>query len=94
MIGLLKKVFPGSNERQVNRLQKRAERIDRLADEIKRLSDEQLRAKTDEFKQRLAKGETLDDILDEAYAVVREASTRVLGMTPFLVQIKIGRAHV
>lgn len=87
MIGLLKKVFPGSNERQVNRLQKRAERIDRLADEIKRLSDEQLRAKTDEFKQRLAKGETLDDILDEAYAVVREASTRVLGMTPFLVQI-------
>lgn len=87
MIGLLKKVFPGSNERQVARLQKRAERIDRLADEIKKLTDEQLRAKTDEFKQRLAQGETLDDILDEAYAVVREASTRVLGMTPFLVQI-------
>lgn len=87
MIGLLKKVFSGSNERQVNRLQKRAERIDRLADEIKQLTDEQLRAKTDEFKQRLAQGETLDDILDEAYAVVREASTRVLGMTPFLVQI-------
>ena len=92
MIGLLKKVFPSLNDRQVNRLQKQAERIDGLAPEMKQLSDEQLRAKTDEFKARLENGETLDDLLNEAFAVVREASTRVLGMTPYLVQIMGGIA--
>ena len=54
---------------------------------MEQLSDEELREKTDEFKNRLAQGETLDDILPEAYAVVREASTRVLGMRHFRVQL-------
>ncbi len=65
----------------------KADKVIALADDMNKLSDEQLQNKTDEFKNRLASGETLDDILIEAFAVVREASTRVLGMTPFRVQI-------
>lgn len=92
MIGLLKKVFPSSNDRQVNRLQKQAERIDQLAPDMEKLSDGELRAKTEEFKARLEQGETIDDLIEEAFAVVREASTRVLGMTPYLVQLMGGIA--
>ena len=92
MLGLLKKVFPSVNEREVKRLQKQAEQIDTLAPEMKQLSDHELKAKTDEFKERLAQGESLDDVLNEAFAVVREASTRVLGMTPYIVQLMGGIA--
>ena len=63
------------------------DKIEALSDEYKALSDQQLRAKTDEFKARLAKGETLDDILPEAFATCREAADRVLGMRPYRVQL-------
>ncbi len=92
MIGLLKRIFPNSNDRQVNQLQKRAERIDSLAPEVATLTDNELQAKTDEFKERLEKGEELDDLLEEAFAVVREAATRVLGLRPYLVQLMGGIA--
>jgi len=76
-----------SNEREIKRLRRMTDQVNRLEDGVRSLSDEQLRAKTDEFKERLAKGETLDQLLPEAYAVVREASRRVLGMRPFDVQV-------
>ncbi|MGV3489361.1 MAG: preprotein translocase subunit SecA [Tuberibacillus sp.] len=86
MMGLLKKLVDPSR-RQLGKMEKIADEIDALAGDMKALSDTQLREKTDEFKKRLAAGETLDDLLPEAYAVVREASTRVLGMTPYYVQL-------
>lgn len=86
-MGLLKKIVGDPSQRCLNRFQKKADEIEALAPEMEKLSDEQLRAKTDEFKERLEKGETLDDLLVEAFAVVREASTRVLNMTPFRVQL-------
>ena len=76
-----------SNERDIRRYRKVAEKISALEDTIASLSNEQLRAKTDEFRDRLAKGETLDDILPEAFAVVREASKRTLKMRHFDVQL-------
>ncbi|QHS23276.1 preprotein translocase subunit SecA [Virgibacillus sp. MSP4-1] len=87
MRGLLKKVFGDGNTRQLKKLETTAEQIDALEPEIKKLSDDGLRKKTEEFKQRLEKGETLDDILVEAYAVVREGARRVLNMRPFHVQL-------
>ncbi len=87
MLGLVKKIFGDSNEREVKKMFKRVEKINALEPTVQALSDEQLRAKTEEFKNRLAKGETLDDILNEAFAVVREASKRVLGMRHFDVQL-------
>lgn len=80
------------NERKVRKLKKVAMQIDALASDYAKLSDDQLRGKTEEFKSRLAKGETLDDILVEAYATIREASTRVLGMRHYLVQLMGGVA--
>lgn len=77
-------------KKDIKKLEKQVAQINSFTDAVAKLSDEQLRAKTDEFKQRLAKGETLDDILPEAYAVVREASTRVLGMRHFDVQLMGG----
>lgn len=77
MIGILKKVFD-VNQRQIKRMQKTVEQIDALEPSIKPLTDEQLKGKTLEFKERLTKGETVDDLLPEAFAVVREAATRVL----------------
>ncbi|MFC4618567.1 preprotein translocase subunit SecA [Camelliibacillus cellulosilyticus] len=85
-MGLLKKMFDPT-KRRLSQMERIADEIDAMADDMKALSDAELRDKTDEFKQRLADGETLNDILPEAYAVVREASTRVLGMTPFYVQL-------
>lgn len=83
---MFKSLFdPGYKE--FKRCRKIAEVIDALAPEYKKLSDAELKAKTDEFRARLKNGETLDDLLVEAYATVREAATRVLGMTPFKVQI-------
>ena len=90
MLGVLNKMFD-MNKRDLKRLDKVADQVESLATEMERLSDEQLTAKTEEFKERLAKGETLDDLQAEAFAVVREASRRVLGMYPFRVQI-IGAA--
>ncbi len=79
-----------SNAREVKRLMRVVEQINRLEGEMRSLRDEELRAKTDEFKERLARGETLDQLLPEAFAVVREASSRVLGMRPFDVQLMGG----
>ncbi|WP_342045627.1 preprotein translocase subunit SecA [Bacillus sp. OTU530] len=91
MIGILKKVFD-TNQRQINRMQKIVDQIEELEPQISALSDEQLQAKTPAFKERLTKGETLDDLLPEAFAVVREAAKRVLGMRPYQVQLTGGLA--
>ncbi|TCP26037.1 protein translocase subunit secA [Scopulibacillus darangshiensis] len=87
MAGLLKRILGDPSLKKLNKMEKIAHQIDAIAEDTKVLSDEQLREKTDEFKQRLHDGETLDDILPEAFAVAREASTRVLGMTPYFVQL-------
>jgi len=89
MANILNKVFD-FNKRDLKRLEKKANQIEALADEMERLTDEQLRAKTIEFKDRINNGETLDDLLVEAFAVVREASRRVLGLYPFHVQLMGG----
>ena len=80
-------LFKTYSEKEVKRVRPIVEKINSLEPEIHNLSDEELRNKTAEFKDRLAKGETLDDILPEAFAVVREASKRVLGMRHFDVQL-------
>ncbi len=80
-------LFKSYTEREVSRLEPIADKVQALEPEMQKLSDEELRAKTVEFRERLKKGETLDDILVEAFAVVREASTRVLGMTHYREQI-------
>ncbi|MFC5700838.1 preprotein translocase subunit SecA [Cohnella faecalis] len=87
MLGLVKKIFGDANEREVKRLSKTVEQINALEPQISPLSDEQLRAKTEEFRARLEKGEDLDDLLPEAFAVVREASKRVLGKRHYDVQL-------
>ncbi|KXH79741.1 preprotein translocase subunit SecA [Sporosarcina sp. HYO08] len=90
MLGVLNRMFD-MNKRELRRLEKIADQVERLSANMEQLSDEQLKAKTEEFKARLADGETLDNLQVEAFAVVREASRRVLGMYPFRVQI-IGAA--
>ncbi|QXE00944.1 preprotein translocase subunit SecA [Terribacillus sp. DMT04] len=92
MRGLLKRVFGDGTQKQVSRAQKTAEQIESLADEYRAYTDEQLKEKTTEFKNRYQKGETLDDLLPEAFATVREAAERVLGMRPFHVQLLGGIA--
>lgn len=87
MIGWLKKLIGDSNEKEIKRLSKTVDEIEALEPAMQALSDGELRAKTDEFKRRLAEGETLEDLLVEAFAVVREASVRVLGMRHFRVQL-------
>ncbi|MBM7661578.1 preprotein translocase subunit SecA [Bacillus mesophilus] len=86
MLGMLKKVFDG-NQRQLNKYQKIVDQVEALGPDLQRISDEELRLKTAEFKGRVEAGESLDAILPEAFAVVREAAVRVLGMRPFPVQI-------
>ncbi len=86
-MGLLTKLFGTRSEREVKALTATVDKIEALEEEYKALSDQQLRAKTDEFKARLAGGETLDDILPEAFATCREAAARVLGMRPYRVQL-------
>ena len=83
----LKKLFGSKNERELKRLQVLVEQINAIEETFSGLDDSQLAAKTDEFRQRLAQGETLDDLLGEAFAVVREAAKRVLGMRHFDVQL-------
>ena len=88
MLGdLLKKIFGTRNDREVKRIKKLVAMINSLEPEIEKLSDDELKGKTYEFRQRLEKGETLDDILVEAFAVVREASKRVHGMRHYDVQL-------
>lgn len=85
--GLARKLFGSSNDRRVRGLRQRAEKITALEKNYEQLSDEQLQAKTAEFKEALANGKSLDDLLPDAFATVREASKRVLGMRPFDVQL-------
>ncbi len=85
--GLIKGVFGSANDRIVKGFLKEAEKVTALEPAMKALSDDELRAKTDEFRKRLADGETEDQILPEAFAVVREASLRTLGMRHFDVQL-------
>ncbi|HTF97666.1 MAG TPA: preprotein translocase subunit SecA [Cellvibrio sp.] len=88
MIGkLIKAVFGSKNERELKRMNKVVVRINALESDIQKLSDEQLKAKTTEFRERFQKGETLDQLLPEAFATVREAGRRVLGMRHFDVQM-------
>ncbi|MCY9400992.1 DEAD/DEAH box helicase, partial [Bacillus haynesii] len=91
MLGILNKVFDPT-KRTLSRYEKKANEIDALKADIEKLSDEALKQKTIEFKERLEKGETVDDLLVEAFAVVREASRRVTGMFPFKVQLMGGVA--
>lgn len=86
MLGVLNKMFD-PNKRDLKRLEKIADRVEERATEMEQLSDDQLKAKTAEFQERVANGESVEDIQPEAFAVVREASRRVLGMYPFRVQI-------
>ncbi|HIJ77461.1 MAG TPA: preprotein translocase subunit SecA, partial [Deltaproteobacteria bacterium] len=87
IVGVLKKIFGSANERELKRLTPIVDEINSFEPEIRKLSDDQLRGKTAEFRQRLEKGEEVDDLLAEAFAVVREASDRTLGMRPFDVQL-------
>jgi preprotein translocase subunit SecA len=87
---LLTKILRMGEGRKVKVLQQRVEAVSALEPEVEKLSDDVLRAKTDEFRERLAGDETLDDILPEAFAVVREASRRTLGLRPFDVQVMGG----
>src|SRR5690606_388214 len=86
MLGVLNKVFD-PNKRDLKRLEKVADQVEALADEYTAKTDDALKAKTAEFTSRFEQGESLDDMLPEAFATVREASKRVLGMYPFRVQI-------
>ena len=86
-MGLITKIFGTYSERELKQIYPIADKIEAMEPEYKAMTDAQLTAKTAEFKERLARGETLDDILPEAFATVREASVRVLGMRPFRVQL-------
>ena len=86
-MGLFDKMFGTRSEREIKKFSKQVDAILALENEYKALSDEQLKAKTQEFKDRLAQGETLDGILVEAFAACREAADRVLGMRPYRVQL-------
>ena len=86
-MGLFEKVFGTHSEKELKKIAPIVDKIEALDSDMQALSDEELRAKTTEFKDRLANGETLDDLLVEAFAVVREASRRVLGMRHFDVQL-------
>ena len=86
-MGFIQKIFGTHSEHELKRIYPIADAVEALEPQMQSLSDEELRAKTKEFKDRLAGGETLDDILPEAFAVVREAAYRTLGMKPYRVQI-------
>ena len=86
-MGFMEKIFGTHSERELKLINKTIDKIESLRPEMQKLSDEELRGKTKEFKERLANGETLDDLLPEAYAVVREAGKRVLGMEHYRVQL-------
>lgn len=91
-MSIIDKILRAGEGRTLRRLDKTASQVDALEDDFKAMSDEELKAKTDEFKQRLEDGETLDDLLVEAFATIREASWRVLHLRPFHVQVMGGIA--
>ena len=91
MANILKKLY-NADKRELKRFEKIADQVESYADQMAALSDEELQAKTPEFRSRIEKGERLDDLLPEAFAVSREASKRVLGLYPFRVQILGGIA--
>ena len=80
-------LFGTHSQREIKRIEPLVKKIEELRPQMQAISDEELRAKTDEFRKRLAEGETLDDLLPEAYAAVREGAKRALGMEPFRVQL-------
>lgn len=86
-MGLMEKIFGDLNVKEVKKIEKIVDRVEALDEEMQALTDQQLQAKTPEFKERLQNGETLDDILPEAFAVCREAAWRTLGMKHFRVQL-------
>ncbi len=86
-MGIIEKIFGTHSENELKRIYPVVDRIEAMESEIKSLSDEELRGKTREFKERLSEGETLDEIMPEAYAVVREAAFRTLGMRHYRVQL-------
>ena len=85
--GVINKIFGTKSERDLKKIQHYVDKANALAADMEKLTDDQLKAKTQEFKDRLANGETLDDILSEAFAVVREAAKRVIGLRPYDVQL-------
>ena len=87
MAKIMDMIFGTHSQRELKRVEPIVNRIEELRPQMQQLSDEALRGKTDEFRKRLEKGETLDDILPEAYAAVREGAKRALGMEPFRVQV-------
>ena len=86
-MGIIEKIIGTYSSREIKKILPLVDKIEALDETMQKLSDAELRAKTDEFKKRLANGETLDDILVEAFAVVREAAYRVLNMKHFRVQL-------
>ena len=86
-MGLLEKIFGDWNDKEIKRIEKKVAQIEALDSTMQALSDDELRGKTAEFRERLAKGETLDDLLPEAFAVCREAAVRTVGMKHFHVQL-------
>ena len=86
-MSILDKIFGSYTDRELKKIKPLADKVVALESSYSSLTDEQLKAKTPEFKERLANGETLDDILPEAFATAREAAWRVLGMKPFYVQV-------
>ena len=90
LFGFLKRFFGDNNEKEIKRLQKTVDKINALEPSMQNMTDDKLMSSTDKFRDRLANGETLDDLLPEAFAVAREASRRVLGMRHFDVQLMGG----
>ena len=86
-MSFLEKIFGSYSSKEIKKIMPTVLKIEEIENSLKDLSNEELQAKTNEFKERLEKGETLEDILPEAYAVVAEASSRVLNMRPFRVQL-------
>ena len=86
-MGLLDKLFGTQSEREIKRLTPLVDKVMALEETYRALSDDELRGKTAHFRERLANGETLDGLLPEAFAAVREAADRVLGMRPYRVQV-------
>ena len=86
-MSFFEKLFGSFSDKELKRINPLKDKVLALEPEMAKLTDEELQAKTTEFKERLAKGETLDDLLPEAFAVCREADWRVLGMKPYPVQI-------
>ena len=86
-MSLMEKIFGDLNKKEIRKVEKIAAKVEAYDEEISALSDEELKAKTPYFKERLKNGETLDDILPEAFAVAREGAYRSVGMKPFHVQI-------